>query len=59
MWPGLGEGPNFRDRTRWVHRTTRYDEAAAPRGVDRAERSGVTRQGTDGPGVVGLVVSLV
>ncbi len=34
MWPG--EGPWFRDRMRWVHRTTRYGEAAAPQGVDRS-----------------------
>jgi hypothetical protein len=38
-------------------------EAAAPRGVDSAQRSGVTRQGADGrglgPGDAGLVVSPV
>ena len=56
-WPWL------RDSMRWVHRATRYSEAAAPRGVDSAQRSGVTRQGTDGrglgPGDAGLVVSQV
>jgi hypothetical protein len=58
VWPG--DGPWLRDRMRWVHRATRYGEAAAPRGVDSAQRSGVTRQGTDGrglgPGGAGLVV---
>jgi hypothetical protein len=57
MWPG--EGPWFRDRMRWVHRATRYGEAAAPRGLDSTQRSGVIRQGTDGrglgPGNAGLV----
>jgi hypothetical protein len=58
-----GEGPWLRDRMRWVHRATRFGEAAAPRGMDRAQRSGMTKQGTDGrglgPGGVGLVVSPV
>ena len=58
VWPD--EGPRSRDRMRWEHRDTRFGEAAAPRGVDRAQRSVVTRQGTDGhglgPGGAGLVV---
>ena len=43
--------------------TPAIGEAAAPRGVDRAQRSVVTRQGTDdlglGAGDVGLVASPV
>jgi hypothetical protein len=33
------EGPWSRDRMRWEHRATRFGEAAAPRGVDSAQRS--------------------
>jgi hypothetical protein len=58
VWPD--EGPRLRDRMRWEHRDTRFGEAAAPRGMDSAQRSVVTRQGTDGrglgPGGAGLVV---
>ncbi len=60
VWPD--EGSRLRDRMRWEHWhwDTRFGEAAAPQGVDSAQRSVVTRQGTDGrglrPGEAGLVV---
>ncbi len=50
VWPC--EGSESRDHVRWEHRNTHFGEAAAPRGVDSAQRSVVTGYGVGGRGSV-------